>query len=42
MSIVICYLVVNKGVKASGKIIIFTALLPYILFIVLLIRSVFL
>lgn len=42
MSILICYIVVKNGVKQSGKIVMVTALIPYLLFIILAIRGVFL
>jgi SNF family Na+-dependent transporter len=42
MSLLICYAVVHKGVKTSGKIILVTAILPYFFFILLFIRSLFL
>jgi SNF family Na+-dependent transporter len=35
-------MIVRKGVKSSGKIIIFTAISPYFFFIVLLVRAIFL
>ena len=42
MSMFVCYFVVKNGVKTSGKIITFTALMPYFFFVVLAIRGVFL
>ncbi len=39
---IICFYIVKNGVKTSGKITIFTATIPYLLFIVLLIRGIFL
>ena len=41
-SLYVCYMVVKNGVKTSGKIIMFTALMPYIFFFVLVIRAFFL
>lgn len=42
LSLYICYMVIKNGVKTSGKIIIFTALMPYIFFFILSIRGMFL
>ncbi len=42
MSIAICYWIVAKGVKQNGKIIVFTALFPYLLFIIMFLRGIFL
>ena len=41
LSLYVCYLIVRKGVKTSGKIVIVTVMVPYIFF-VLLIRGTFL
>jgi solute carrier family 6 GABA transporter-like protein 1 len=40
MSIAICYYIIAKGLKQTGKIIVFTALFPYILFIIMLLRGI--
>ncbi len=42
MSVLICYYIVKNGVKASGKIIAFTSLSPYLFLLILLIRGMFL
>jgi solute carrier family 6 amino acid transporter-like protein 5/7/9/14 len=42
ISLVICFYIVKKGVKTSGRIAIFTATIPYLFFIILLIRGIFL
>ena len=42
MSIGICYYIIAKGVKQTGKIIVFTALFPYVLFIIMLLRGILL
>ena len=42
ISIVICYFIIKKGVKTSGKIVMYTALLPYCFFLILGIRALFL
>ena len=41
-SLIICYFVIKNGVKTSGKIIVFTAMVPYIFFIILGIKGMFL
>ena len=41
-SLYVCYLVIKNGVKTSGKIIMFTAMMPYVFFFILLIRGLFL
>jgi SNF family Na+-dependent transporter len=41
-SLGMCYFIVRKGVKQSGKIIVFTAIFPYVLFVIMLIRGLFL
>lgn len=38
----ICYLVVKKGVKTSGKVIVYTSLMPYFLFFILAVQGMFL
>lgn len=40
MSIGICYYVIAKGLKQSGKIIVFSAMFPYILFIIMFLRGI--
>jgi hypothetical protein len=42
LSMLICFYIVKNGVKTSGKIIIFTATIPYFFFIILLVRGIFL
>lgn len=42
MSIIICYFVISKGVKQSSKIIVVSAIFPYFLFTVMLLRGIFL
>lgn len=42
MSIFICYYIIAKGVKQAGKIIVFTSLFPYVLFIIMFFRGIFL
>jgi solute carrier family 6 GABA transporter-like protein 1 len=42
LSLFICYLIFRNGVKQSGKIVLFTATFPYILFIIMLLRGLFL
>jgi solute carrier family 6 amino acid transporter-like protein 5/7/9/14 len=42
MSIGICYWVIARGVKAAGKIIVFTSLFPYVLFMIMFMRGIFL
>ena len=39
---IICFICVSKGVKTSGKIAIYTGLLPYFLLCVLILRGIFL
>lgn len=41
-SLLVCYLIVRNGVKTSGKIVVITSLMPYVLFFILAIRGVFL
>ena len=41
-SLYVCYSIVKKGVKTSGKIVVFTSLTPYVLFLILAIRGLFL
>jgi SNF family Na+-dependent transporter len=40
MSIAICYYIIAKGLKQAGKIIVFTAIFPYILFVIMLLRGI--
>jgi hypothetical protein len=42
MSVGICYYIIAKSVKQIGKIIVFTALFPYVLFIIMLLRGILL
>ena len=42
MSIGICYWIIARGVKAAGKIIVFTSLFPYVLFMIMFMRGIFL
>lgn len=42
VSLVVCYFVIKNGVKTSGKIIMFTALMPYVFFFILAVRGIFL
>jgi SNF family Na+-dependent transporter len=39
---IICFYIVKNGVKTSGRIAVFTATIPYLFFIILLIRGLFL
>lgn len=41
-SLFVCYVIVKNGVKQSGKIVVVTSLLPYVFFIILAIRGIFL
>jgi len=42
LSLFFCYVIVKNGVKQSGKIVVVTSLLPYVFFIILAIRGIFL
>ena len=42
MSILACHFVIKNGAKTTGKIVIFTASAPFVLFIVLILRGIFL
>jgi len=42
MSLVVCYLIVKKGVKTSGKIVTITSVAPYFFFTILALRACFL
>lgn len=41
-SLFVCYMIVKNGVKTSGKIVVVTSLMPYVLFLILAIRGLFL
>jgi SNF family Na+-dependent transporter len=40
--LIVCYCIVKKGVKYSGKIIVFTAFVPYLFLSILFLRGIFL
>jgi len=41
-SMILCHLVIKNGAKTSGKIIIVTASTPFVIFLILVIRGLFL